>query len=130
MHLTIKEPRAGEAVIALEGSLDWDTVPEIRKKLLKLVGKRISERITIDLSSVPEIDSAGIALLVEAMKSIYHRHGVLQITGINEKTRQLIHLVHLDEALGIEIANSSHAEEAPGFPRFPDPSAPTGGAGS
>ena len=127
MQLKLVEPRAGEALVDLAGPLDCATVPAIRKQLLGIVKKRASERVTINLAGVPDMDSAGIALLVETVKWIYRRHGLLRITGMNEKARQLIRLAHLDDALGVEINGGGHPGGAVDLPHPIDPFLPADG---
>ena len=53
---------------AIEGELNNQTVPEISQQLQKVIFSIQGANITIDLALVSRSDSAGVALLVEAMQ--------------------------------------------------------------
>ncbi len=53
---------------AIEGELNMQTVPDVSKQLAVLFPQIEGEKITLDLTSVSRSDSAGVALLVDAMQ--------------------------------------------------------------
>ena len=53
---------------AIEGELNNQTVPNISQQLLTLISSVEGENITLDMALVSRSDSAGVALLVEAMQ--------------------------------------------------------------
>ena len=53
---------------AIEGELNNQTVPEVSQQLMKLISSVSGKNITLDLALVSRSDSAGVALLVEAMQ--------------------------------------------------------------
>jgi len=55
-------------IITAGGELDLTTVGQLRELLLTHAGREQSSRVILDLSRVEFIDSAGLALLVEARK--------------------------------------------------------------
>jgi len=57
-------------VIDVSGELDLTTVAMLRDPLLSLAAKSLSPHLIVDLSRVDFIDSAGLALLVEARKRL------------------------------------------------------------
>ena len=57
-----------EGIYAIEGELNMQTVPAVSKQLLELISRETGETFTLDLSSVSRSDSAGVALLVDAMQ--------------------------------------------------------------
>ena len=57
-------------VIDVSGELDLTTVAMLRDPLLSLAAKSASPHLIVDLSRVDFIDSAGLALLVEARKRL------------------------------------------------------------
>ena len=57
-------------IIDVSGELDLTTVAMLRDPLLSLAAKSQSPHLIVDLSRVDFIDSAGLALLVEARKRL------------------------------------------------------------
>ena len=57
-------------VIAVVGELDLTTVGQLRDILLAHAAEQGSDRVIVDLTQVEFIDSAGLALLVEARKRL------------------------------------------------------------
>ncbi len=52
-------------VLDLEGSVDLETAPKLRKSILKSLGEPSGSMI-LNFSGVPHIDMAGVATLIEA----------------------------------------------------------------
>jgi anti-anti-sigma factor len=102
-------------VMTLEGALDRDTVPGIRKNLLKRIKKEFgdSRELRVDLSGVSKVDSAGVALLVELLKAVSERGGKLKLTGLDENARKMIQLARLSELFGINNNSVSSRKGAP-----------------
>ena len=70
-HLVVShrhEP-AGTVIEAV-GEVDLTTAPQLREALLGAVGHTGKSGVIVDLSKVDFIDSAGLALLVEARKRL------------------------------------------------------------
>lgn len=57
-------------VIEVVGEVDLTTVNMLREPLLSQVSKNPSQNVVVDLRGVDFIDSAGLALLVEARKRL------------------------------------------------------------
>lgn len=57
-------------VIEAVGEVDLTTAPQLREELLAAIGDTDKLGIIVDLSKVDFIDSAGLALLVEARKRL------------------------------------------------------------
>ena len=94
----MKMNRAGNTTTALEwgGPLDRETVPDIRKRALKLIRKKNTGDVTVDLSGVSAVDTAGLALLVEVFLDLCRRGRVLRLEGANEQVERMIRLADLD----------------------------------
>ena len=68
-ELTVSEQNSEKGpVITVVGELDLTTVSQLREVLLAHADKVRGDRVIVDLSLVEFIDSAGLALLVEARK--------------------------------------------------------------
>ena len=63
-----QEPQG--TVIEAVGEVDLTTAPQLREALLGAVGDTEASGVIVDLSKVDFIDSAGLALLVEARKRL------------------------------------------------------------
>lgn len=60
---------SGGAITAVaEGTLNFFTSPELKKKLMAWIEPGVRS-ITLDLKNLPQIDSAGIAALIQASKT-------------------------------------------------------------
>jgi anti-anti-sigma factor len=90
--------RAGNGTIAVKlgGSLDRETVPDIRKQVLKVSRKKDTGDLTVDLSRVAAIDTAGLALLIEVFVNLCGRGRALRLEGANERVERMIRLADLD----------------------------------
>jgi anti-sigma B factor antagonist len=58
------------AVVEAVGEVDLTTAPQLRESLLAAVNGADKSAVIVDLSRVDFIDSAGLALLVEARKRL------------------------------------------------------------
>ena len=56
-------------VVAVRGEIDLQNSPELRTELLDLVVKHSPQRLVLNLSQVPYMDSSAIAVLVELRDS-------------------------------------------------------------
>lgn len=61
---------AGKLVIEAVGEVDLTTAPQLRETILAAIADAEKLPLVIDLSQVDFIDSAGLALLVEARKKL------------------------------------------------------------
>ena len=66
MSTTIIKQASGH--YAIDGELNMQTVPDVATQLHELVNQIDGKNITLDLASVSRSESAGVALLVEAMQ--------------------------------------------------------------
>ena len=63
-----QEPQG--TVVEAVGEVDLTTAPQLREVLLAVVSGEVKSAVIVDLSKVDFIDSAGLALLVEARKRL------------------------------------------------------------
>ena len=70
-QLTInQQPTDKGALIQAVGEVDLTTAPQLRAPLMETVNSGDKVAVIVDLSQVDFIDSAGLALLVEARKRL------------------------------------------------------------
>ena len=79
-----------QALIILSGKLDMAASPNLQKAAAAVYNKGKCERLTIDFSLVPLIDTSGLATLLEILVMAKERSGQLVLVGLNERLRYLI----------------------------------------
>lgn len=99
--LDIDQRQTGvEAVLVLTGHLTIDSSPEFRTRLLALLRKEHTHKVTIDLVAVPYIDSSGLVTLIEALKVARHRGTTLTVTGLQGPIMHLLQVTGLLRLFG------------------------------
>ena len=82
------------------GEIDLSRSPELRVQLTEVQGNR-PDRLVIDLSQVPYMDSSGVATLVEAMQVSRKHGGQLILCGMQERVRSIFEIARLDTVFTI-----------------------------
>ena len=99
MDYTIREETGGLRILP-EGEIDMHVAPEFRKILHKLLDGN-PQRVIMDLTHVPFIDSSGIATIVEVLKLTRKRGGSLVVEGCQPTVRDTFEVAGLTKILGI-----------------------------
>jgi anti-sigma B factor antagonist len=71
-------PRVDLALIVVDGELDLCTAPKLEKALEEGIEKG-AQRLVVDLSAVPFIDSCGLGALISGLKRLRPRGGSLDL---------------------------------------------------
>lgn len=90
---------AGTAVVTLQGEVDLQNSPDLRKELLAWLAAR--KDVVVDLSGVVYIDSSGIASLVEAYQTARHQGGNFSLAAVSPAALRVLKLARLDEVFVI-----------------------------
>ncbi len=85
--------------LALEGRLDTLTAPELEKELDESM-KDVNE-LTLDLSALEYISSAGLRALLSEHKKM-SRKGGMKVTNVNELVSEVFEVTGFSEILTIE----------------------------
>ena len=85
--------------IALEGRLDTVTAPELEKELNDSLDA--ASALTLDLTKLEYISSAGLRVLLSAHK-IMSRKGGMKITNVNEIVKEVFEVTGFADILTIE----------------------------
>jgi anti-sigma B factor antagonist len=101
------EIRDGAAVVTPVGDVDLTASPVLRQELKKVQGSR-PQRLIVDLSQVPYMDSSGVATLVEAMKTANQNRTRLVLCGMQPKVRSIFEIARLDTVFAI-VADTNQA---------------------
>ena len=96
----IKVERDGIAVFSLSGRLDAYTAPGLKARYDRLVDQE-NAQIVVDLAGVTIIDSAGLGVLVSAMKRVRQQGGDLKLCGLRPAIAIIFDLTRLDKAFDI-----------------------------
>jgi anti-sigma B factor antagonist len=84
----------GTARIVLEGELDLYTAPELKNAIVDL-GDGL-RWLTVDLSGVEFIDSAGLGILVAAARTMRGRGGSISLVGVDHGVHKVFRVTGLD----------------------------------
>jgi anti-sigma B factor antagonist len=89
-----------ETVLAIEGTLDAVTAPELRSVVDDLVNERRQE-VTLELAQLRLIDSSGVGVIVSLFKRIRANGGQVRITGLRDQPRAIFRLLRLDRVFPV-----------------------------
>ena len=94
--------KEGDAVIvSVRGEIDLQNSPELRTELLDLLAKHAPQRLVINLSQVPYMDSSAIAVLVELLQKVRKTGGRVFLTNLQPRVKGLLEIARLGSIFGI-----------------------------
>lgn len=102
----------GRLVVALDGDVDLNRAPDVRRLLLDCVGRGLD--VLVDLSGVTYIDSSGIASLVEALQEAGKRGARLGLVSVSDDARKVFELARLDKVFAIHETLDAAFAGSPG----------------
>ena len=94
------EAKNGLTVCCVEGEIDINTSPNVKKSFDKLIGAK-TPKIVINLSKVTYVDSSGLATLVEILKNMRSYGGRLRLTNLSSKVKSLFEITKLEKLFEI-----------------------------
>lgn len=100
MQAEINKQESG--IYAIDGELNMQTVPAVSKQLLELMPQVEGESLTLDLSSVSRSDSAGVALMVEAMQLAKSANLSLHLSNLPQQMKDIAGVSGLLDILPIQ----------------------------
>jgi anti-anti-sigma factor len=96
MEITVHNHIVQVAVVTADSRIDAFTAPKLRERLNALVAGG-ANRFVIDLTAVPFIDSAGMAVLVSLLKKARTASGeVILVWPSEEAARHILQLTRFD----------------------------------
>lgn len=103
--MTVKIIKKQQALYAIEGELNKHTVPAVSKQLASLMRElnASSENLTLDLASVSRSDSAGVALLVDAMQVAKAEKLMLLFSNLPQQMKDIADISGLLEILPTSV---------------------------
>ena len=101
------EAKSGLTVCYVEGEIDINTSPGIKKQFDKLIGSK-TPKIIVNLTKVTYVDSSGLATLVEILKNMRSYGGRLRLSNMSPKIKSLFEITKLEKLFEI-IASEEDA---------------------
>lgn len=86
----------GRFSVRIQGRLDTMTAPELLKKFREIPGK--AEEITIDVSRMAYVSSAGLRVFLMMYKSLENKSR-FKMTGVSEVVREILKTTGFDQFL-------------------------------
>ena len=97
--MTINKTQNGTALtVAIEGRLDTMTAPKLEAELKGSLNGITA--LTMDLSTLDYISSAGLRVLLSAQK-IMNKQGEMKVTGANETVQDVFDVTGFSDILNI-----------------------------
>lgn len=100
MRTTVEGTEDGTgAVLVLEGEFDLgshDGLRDILREILEEIGGQGLEKLVVDLSRVPFVDSVGVLILMGVEMTARQKVGRLVIRGARPQVRKVFRMVGLD----------------------------------
>ena len=94
------EESSGVSVFRVEGDIDINTSPDIKKSFDKAISEK-KDKIVINLEGVGYVDSSGLATLVEILKNMRAYGGKLKLANLSPKVKGLFEITKLDKLFDI-----------------------------
>jgi len=94
------ESKNGLMVCYIEGDVDINSSPDLKKVFDKLISKK-TPKIVINLVKVPYVDSSGLATLVGILKDMRAYGGKMRLAHVSPKIKSLFEITKLDKLFEI-----------------------------
>lgn len=94
------EDRSGLSVCYIDGEIDINSSPAIKKSFDKLISSK-TPKIVINLAKVSYVDSSGLATLVEILKNMRSYGGKMRLTNLSPKVKNLFEITKLEKLFEI-----------------------------
>lgn len=101
------ELKNGLTVCYIDGEIDINTAPDIKKSFQGLLAKK-TPKLVINLARVSYVDSSGLATLVEILKNMRSYGGKMRLTNMSPKVKSLFEITKLEKLFEI-IAEEAEA---------------------
>jgi anti-anti-sigma factor len=100
--MKLSDERRGDVLIARpEGRIDTNTSEELEKFLASRLDG-VPKRLVLDMGAVDYISSAGLRVLLMALKKVKGSGGQLVLAGLNTSVRQIFDLAGFSTMFAIE----------------------------
>jgi anti-sigma B factor antagonist len=100
MQISTGTPRAGVAVLTLEGRLTLVSASQLKIAITEAV-EAGRPYVVVDLAAVAFMDSSGLGALVAGLKKTRQEGGDLRLAGVNQQVATVLELTNLDRVLRV-----------------------------
>ena len=87
--------RGSDIQIGLSGRVTIESSPGLRELFLKSLDDPACQSLSVDFSRVAYIDTSGLAILVESLRTARVRGKAFRLNGLQERPRFLLEKTHL-----------------------------------
>lgn len=94
------EDKNGLMVCYVEGEIDINTAPDLKKHLEKILSKK-APKLVVNFSKVTYVDSSGLATLVEVLKMMRSYGGKMRLSNLSPKIKSLFEITKLEKLFDI-----------------------------
>jgi anti-sigma B factor antagonist len=100
IQITTRTCGQGKVLVSIVGELDVSTTPKMKAALAELT-EGGCERILVDMSGVPFMDSTALGALVGALKRLRERGGELELAALQPGVRRVFDITRLESVFRI-----------------------------
>ena len=94
----------GRLTVALTGEIDHHYAKDYIKAIAAKIEAYTPEMCVLDFSEVSFVDSSGIAVVINALRSMTQIEGQLLLTGINQQPMRVFRASGIDKLVEIKEA--------------------------
>ncbi len=95
----LPDAREASAILRLEGRASYREAPELRRAVFDAIAATREKNLVVELGRVEKIDTAALAVLVEALIATRDGDPPIFLISPSESVRRVFHLAGLEEAL-------------------------------
>jgi anti-sigma B factor antagonist len=88
-------------IVSMQGRFTIDSADQMRRRLANAL-RTHPALVAVDLSEVPYMDTAGLATLIEAMRTARQQGTRLVLSGIQQQPGYLLKVTELDHLFEID----------------------------
>ena len=96
------EDGEGGLVARIAGEMNAANSPPVRAQLLEAIDRSAPAVLVVDLRDVGFMDSAGVAVLVEALRKQHQAGRGLRLRGVQPRVRAMLEIARLDTLFPVE----------------------------
>ena len=100
MDVNVREKDTRIEIVPV-GNLDSKGSVDLQNALDKIFEEKTGARFVIDFNSVPFVNSAGLRVLLLAMKKITAGGGSLELTNVSDSTKEVFNMTGFSSILKI-----------------------------
>jgi anti-sigma B factor antagonist len=95
-----EENRNGTVICFLEGEININNSPELRKTFDGIIGRN-EKKVIVDFSAVSYIDSSGLATLIEMFQRLKKIGGRMRFSNMEQKIKNVFEITKLHKLFEI-----------------------------